>query len=75
MASALINHQVRLYQAVAIKHGLLLYAKSKIKPNSRWSPIGMLRAAGRITGQTYRRGAYHAAALDLDRWIKENQDA
>ena len=67
--------QVQLYRAITLKHGLILYSRTRMKPNSAWTPMAMLREAGKITGQTYRRGAYHAAALDLDRWIKENQDA
>jgi hypothetical protein len=67
--------QVQVYRAITLKHGLILYAKTRMKPNSAWTPTAMLKAAGQITGQRYRRGAYHAAALDLDRWIKENQDA
>jgi hypothetical protein len=63
---------VSTYCAVAIKHGLLMYARHKMKPNRAWTPTAMLKAAGSITGKTYRRGAYLEAAQDLEAWLAVN---
>jgi hypothetical protein len=64
--------QVELYRAVVIKHGLLLYAKTKMKPNSAWTPSAMLKAAASITGTPYKRGQYVQAAQDLDKWLEQH---
>lgn len=61
------------YQALAIHSGLKLYAKTKMKPNSMWTPSNMLRTAGRITGKAYGRGQYLQAADDLLAWAETNQ--
>ena len=58
-----------IYQAIAVKHGLLLYVRSGIKPNTHWTPAAMLRTAGQITKQKYKRGEYLRAANDLQYWV------
>jgi hypothetical protein len=63
---------VQTFRAIALRHGLQLYAKTRIKPNRAWTPTAMLRAAGEITGRTYGRGHYLAAAADLNNWIAQN---
>ena len=63
---------VATYRAIALKHGLYLYATCRIKPNRAWTPTAMLRAAGQITGKTYKRGHYHEAIADLTAWINAN---
>ena len=63
---------VTTFQAIALKHGLLLYAKTGMKPNRAWTPSAMLKTAGHITGHTYKRGNYAGAVVDLERWIAEH---
>jgi hypothetical protein len=63
---------VATYRAIALKHGLKLYAKTGMRPNRAWTPTAMLRAASEITGLNYRRGQYETAAADLDGWIAVN---
>ena len=63
---------VATYQAIAIKHGLKLYAACGIKPNRAWTPTAMLATAGRITGKTYKRGQFQQAIADLECWIQIN---
>lgn len=63
---------VQTYQAIALRQGLKLYAACGIKPNRTWTPTNMLRAAGQITGKSYKRGEYLRAAEDLATWIDAN---
>ena len=63
---------VATYRAIALKHGLKLYADTGMKPNRAWTPTAMLRTAGEITGQTYKRGQYRQAIRDLTVWINAN---
>lgn len=57
---------VNVYVAVALKHGLLLYHRTGMKPNRAWTPTAMLRKASEITGKRYKRGDYERAARDID---------
>ena len=59
-----------VYQALALRRGLLLYASTGRKPNTAWTPGAMLRTAGRITGKTYSRRQYAQAATDLHEWVQ-----
>lgn len=59
---------VALFRATALASGLRLYAKSGMVPNRAWTPTAMLRAAGAITGKTYKRGQHTLAADDLKTW-------
>lgn len=63
---------VATYQAIALKHGLALYAKAGIKPNRAWTPTAMLRLASHITGQAFKRGQYQQAIDALEAWIQVN---
>jgi hypothetical protein len=63
---------VDTYRAMALKHGLKLYANTGMKPNRAWTPTNMLRAAGQITGKDYKRGRYVEAIADLEAWIAAN---
>ena len=62
--------EVATYRALAIKHGLKLYAKTGIKPNRDWTITAMLQTAGRITGKSYKRKQIQEAITDLDAWVK-----
>jgi hypothetical protein len=63
---------VQTYRALAIKHGLALYAKTGLKPNSAYTPEAMLYAAGEITGKTFKRRQYAEAIAALDEWLAVN---
>jgi hypothetical protein len=63
---------VRTYQAIALKHGLILYANARIRPNRAWTPTKMLRLASTFTGKHYQRGEYLRAAQDVSEWIAAN---
>jgi len=63
---------VQTYRAIALKQGLKMYAQHGMKPNRAWTPSNMLRAAGQITGHTYKRGHYVQAILDLEAWLLAN---
>jgi len=49
---------VSTYQAIALKHGLKMYAACGMQPNRMWTPTAMLKTAGAITGQKFKRGQY-----------------
>jgi len=66
---------VALYQAIAVRSGINLYAKTGMKPNRMWTPTAMLATAGRICGKTYRRGEYARADADLTVWIETMKSA
>lgn len=63
---------VATYRAITLKHGLMLYAKTGMKPNRAYTPTAMLRTAGQITGKTYKRGQFQEAIADLTAWLNVN---
>lgn len=63
----------RTYQALAIKHGLLAYARSGLRVNRAYTPRAMLNTAAKITGKTFKRGQYTEAADALQAWIDERE--
>jgi hypothetical protein len=60
----------RIYQALAVKSALLLYARTGLKANTAYTPKNMLATAGKITGKQFLKGDYKGAADALDEWIK-----
>lgn len=69
MSILLINNETKLYQACALKAGLRLYARTKIRPGRGWTPTAMLCTATSLTHTAYRRGEYEKAIADLEVWI------
>lgn len=63
---------VNTFRAISLKHGLALYARTGMKPNSAWTPTNMLKAASGITGKAYKRGRYQEAMDDLEAWVTAN---
>ena len=63
---------VSRYQAVVLKSGLKLYAKTGMKPNRAWTPTRMLRLAEHITGRKFKRGEYMLAHDALAEWLENN---
>lgn len=60
---------VNTYRAIALKSGIKLYAKTKMKPNRMWTPTAMKTLAEHITGRTFKRGAWDQMIEALDAWI------
>jgi hypothetical protein len=65
---------IKLYQAIVLRKGIELYAKTGLRPNTAWTPKNMLNAASAITGKTYKRGQYAQAIADLTTWIEANHE-
>jgi hypothetical protein len=63
--------QTETFRVIALRQGLKLL-KVGIRPNTAWTPGQTLASAGRITGQTYKRGEYDRAIADLNTWLNEN---
>jgi hypothetical protein len=63
---------VDTYRAITLKHAIAFYAKTGMKVNRAYTPTAMLRAAGEITGQTFKRGQYEQAVAALEAWIQAN---
>ena len=61
-----------VYRAIVLKHGLKLYVKTGIKPNTSWTISNMLKATSSITGIKYKRSQALEAIADLEYWIKAN---
>lgn len=61
---------VALFRANALRAGIRLYAETGLRPSRVWTPSAMLKAAGRITGKTYKRGRFDEAIADLTVWIE-----
>ncbi len=59
-----------MYRVIVLKSALKMYAESGIRPNRAYTPTAMLKAAGSITGKTYKRGQHKQAAADLGSWLE-----
>lgn len=57
------------YKAIHLLEALKLYSKSGIQVTRIVTPALMLRAAGEVTKNTYKRGQYTQAIRDLEVWI------
>ena len=55
---------------ICLKHGLLIYARTGLRPTRSVPPTRMLREASAITGTKYRRGDYVRAANDLQQMME-----
>lgn len=60
---------VALYRAIALKAALLL-AERGLVINRHMSRAKLLAAATALTGKPYKRGAYLAAADDVQAWVE-----
>lgn len=63
---------VSTYVAIAVKSGLKLYAKHRIRPNAAWTPTAMMRKASEITGESFKPRDYLGAVHALEKWISIN---
>jgi hypothetical protein len=63
---------VSTYQAIVLKSALKMYAAHGMRVNRAYTPTAMLKLAGAITGQTFKRGQYTQALEALEAWIEAN---
>ena len=59
-----------LFRALVIRSAIDLYLKTGIKANRNYTPKNMLRAAGEITGTTFKRGQLKKASAELGIWLE-----
>ena len=59
-----------LFRALVIRSAIELYLRRGIQANRNYTPKNMLRAAGEITGNTYKRGQLQQAWTDLGAWLE-----
>jgi hypothetical protein len=64
-------HDPKTFQIVALKHGLKLYAKTKMLPNRLWTPKNMMATAEKLTGQKFKAQDYLGAAAALQEILDE----
>jgi hypothetical protein len=57
--------EISRFRALCLAQGLEMYAKFKMVPTRKASPTFMLAEAAKITGRTFKRGAYVEAAQAL----------
>jgi hypothetical protein len=62
---------VSTFQAIALKSGLSLFAKTGMRPNRMWTPSKMMALASHITGKTFKARDYNGAVAALAAWIDE----
>lgn len=55
-----------VYQAIAVKHGLLFYSKTGMRINRAYTPKNMMAMATKITGQTFKPRDYISAAQAIE---------
>lgn len=64
-----VIRDILAYQAIVIKNGLRLYAKTGMKPNRAYTPSAMMAVAARITGRKFKARDYTSAADALEAWL------
>lgn len=62
---------VNVFAAIALKHGLKLYAATGMRPNRMYTPKNMMAAAERTTGKKFKARDYAGAVEALELWIAE----
>lgn len=63
---------VATYQAIALKHALVFYAKTGMQVNRAYTPSKMMKLATHITSQKFKARDYMGAARSLQVWLDEN---
>lgn len=63
-----------IYQALAIKAALRLYAKTGIKANRAYTPKNMIATASKITGRKFKARDYLGAADALQAWVDQSKE-
>ncbi len=62
-----------VYQAIAIKHALILYRGTGMKANSMYTPKNMMAMAMKITGLKFKSRDYTGAIEALKVWIDQSR--
>lgn len=60
---------VAIFRAITIKQAIRFYVRTGMKVAAAYTPTAMLKVAGQITGNTYKRGQLQTAHDDLEQWI------
>ena len=61
----------QIFQAMAVRRALKMYAETKMKVNRLYTPVNMLRTATHITNIPFKRGQYQQAIDALTVFINE----
>lgn len=64
----------KIYQALAIKVALSVYARHGLKVNRAYTPKNMLSMATKITGKKFGRQEYMEASIALAVWIEGEKE-
>lgn len=64
------GESMSIYRLIVLKHALVLYAKTGIRPTRSATPTAMLRMASEVTGKKYKRGQHSLAAEDVSAVIE-----
>lgn len=64
---------IKIYTAVAVRHGLMLYKDTGMKPNRNWTPTAMIAKAKEITRKTcIKPRGCNQAIKELNAWLEVN---
>lgn len=63
-----------IYQALAVKHALILYHKHGVRVNRAYTPARMMATAAAITKRTFKPRDYIGAAQALQVWIAKQTE-
>jgi hypothetical protein len=69
------RESMALYRLIVLKHALVLYAKTGMRPSRHITPTSLLEMASEATGKKYKRGQHSQAADDLTAVIDAARDA
>jgi hypothetical protein len=69
------RESMALYRLIVLKHALVLYAKTGMRPSRHITPTAMLEMASEVTGKKYKRGQHAQAADDLAAVIDAAKEA
>lgn len=65
--------EVAMYQALAIKHGLVFYARHGVRINRAYTPKNMMAMATKITGRKFKPRDYMGAVAALQEWTDKER--
>ena len=64
-----VGEDATRYFRVKVLKGAIELAKKGIRVSRAYGVRDLLNQAGKVTGKTYKRGAYDAAIADLQQWL------
>lgn len=72
MATTFTGNGVDVFVAIALKHGIIMYAAHGMIPNRGWTITKMMAKAREITGKKFTNREYDKASRALESWIDVN---